>query len=412
MSKAPKKPVEDMNRHRRRLSLLKAPDPESILDGIDESNAQTDVESKSQVAENNVNPPFHSYFARSKVGYMAFNPHKVNQDRALDVVNFGGRADRALFGVFDGHGVNGHLVSEFLIQHLPDLLQQQLADDPRSDMDPSAALTNAFRLAAIALFDSGIDISYSGSTACVLLFQGNQIFTANVGDSRAALATLQPNGKLKAVALSSDHKPDRPDEGQRIIQSGGRVQPCDSPAGFIGPSRVWLRNENVPGLAMTRSFGDLVAASVGVTAIPEIFAHVVTDQDKFVVLASDGVWEFIDNAEAVALASQCADSKEAVDLLVTQATASWTREEDVIDDITCIVIQLPDPLEDQAAAPAPPAPAPVARHPSKEAKPAAAASANANARPAAKPAAKPAAAPAPAPASAAAGALKKKSGSR
>lgn len=36
----------------------------------------------------------------------------------------------------------------------------------------------------------------------------------------------------------------------------------------IGPARVWLKNENVPGLAMSRSIGDLVASTVGVTPEP------------------------------------------------------------------------------------------------------------------------------------------------
>ena len=58
---------------------------------------------------------------------------------------------------------------------------------------------------------------------------------------------------------------------------------------------MWLKNEDIPGLAMTRSFGDGVAAKVGVTAIPELDMIELTKDDKFIVLASDGVWEFLDN---------------------------------------------------------------------------------------------------------------------
>jgi len=36
----------------------------------------------------------------------------------------------------------------------------------------------------------------------------------------------------------------------------------------LGPFRVWLKNENYPGIAMSRSIGDLCAASVGVIAHP------------------------------------------------------------------------------------------------------------------------------------------------
>jgi hypothetical protein len=65
--------------------------------------------------------------------------------------------------------------------------------------------------------------------------------------------------------LSIDQKPDNEKEYQRIINHNGRVEPFkDYDGSFIGPHRVWLKNENMPGLAMSRSFGDGVAHSVGV----------------------------------------------------------------------------------------------------------------------------------------------------
>lgn len=61
--------------------------------------------------------------------------------------------------------------------------------------------------------------------------------------------------------------------------------------------RVWLKNEDIPGLAMTRSFGDGTAAKVGVTAIPEIGEIDMSMNDRYIVLASDGVWEFLKNID-------------------------------------------------------------------------------------------------------------------
>jgi len=102
--------------------------------------------------------------------------------------------------------------------------------------------------------------------------------------------------------LSRDHKPDIKDEKARIIHNNGRVDPFREPNGDpIGPARVWLKNENVPGLAMSRSIGDLVASSVGVSPEPEFYELELSEDDKFIILASDGVWEFISNEEAVNL---------------------------------------------------------------------------------------------------------------
>jgi len=69
-----------------------------------------------------------------------------------------------------------------------------------------------------------------------------------------------------------------------------------SPGMFYGPKRVWLKNKQVPGLAMTRSIGDMAAASVGVTAEPEIKVFLnLSQRDKFLVIASDGIWDRFSN---------------------------------------------------------------------------------------------------------------------
>ena len=71
--------------------------------------------------------------------------------------------------------------------------------------------------------------------------------------------------------LSRDHKPSEKDEALRIKKKGGRIQPLREDDGeFVGPLRVWLKEDDIPGLAMTRAFGDKVAASVGVIADPGI----------------------------------------------------------------------------------------------------------------------------------------------
>ena len=122
-----------------------------------------------------------------------------------------------------------------------------------------------------SLMSGGIDITYSGSTAITCFMDGNSIYTANCGDSRAVLGFKNEEGKWAYQSLSRDHKPGLEDEMQRIYQCGGRVEPYLIEGEYMGPNRVWLRDENVPGLAMSRSIGDLVAASVGVAWMPGNF---------------------------------------------------------------------------------------------------------------------------------------------
>jgi serine/threonine protein phosphatase PrpC len=128
---------------------------------------------------------------------------------------------------------------------------------------------------------------------------------------------------------------------QRILKRGGRIDPFRDQMGLpLGPNRVWLKNENIPGLAMSRSFGDRVAASVGVISEPEIVHKALEKEDKFIIVASDGIWEFISNTEAVEIVVPYwskNDLEGAANHLIRLATEKWKQEDEVIDDITCLI---------------------------------------------------------------------------
>ena len=126
--------------------------------------------------------------------------------------------------------------------------------------------------------------------------------------------------------------------------SNGRIDSYrDQLGNQIGPMRVWLKNEDIPGLAMSRSFGDSMACRVGVNAVPEIKDFVLTTEDKVMVLASDGVWEFLENQDVANIVYPFflqKNAEGAAEALVRAAFKTWKREESVIDDITCIIVFL------------------------------------------------------------------------
>lgn len=96
-----------------------------------------------------------------------------------------------------------------------------------------------------------------------------------------------------------------------------------------------------PGLAMSRSIGDLVGGSAGVTSHPEVTKVKIEDDFKFFMLCSDGVWEFITSQQAVDLVSRFPPSKvqQAAEALAQEAWKRWIQEEgNVVDDITVIVV--------------------------------------------------------------------------
>ena len=96
----------------------------------------------------------------------------------------------------------------------------------------------------------------------ICIIRGSHLLTLNVGDSRAILAS-EVGEECIVTELTRDHKPSLPDERARIEQAGGRVFSMEYDDGYDGPLRVWLKDKDVPGLAMSRSLCDTVAHSVG-----------------------------------------------------------------------------------------------------------------------------------------------------
>ncbi len=105
--------------------------------------------------------------------------------------------------------------------------------------------------------------------------------------------------------------------------------------------RVWLQRENGPGLAMSRSLGDRVGSQCGVSSEPEVSDTLLSAEDKMLIIASDGLWEFISSKEAIELVAPYWTHKDvegACDRLVTEALTRWQTHDTAIDDITCIVV--------------------------------------------------------------------------
>ncbi|CAN0916343.1 Probable protein phosphatase 2C 6 [Linum grandiflorum] len=164
-----------------------------------------------------------------------------------------------------------------------------------------------------------IDCFCSGTTAVTVIKQGQDLVIANVGDSRAVLATRDTNNTLIAVQLTEDLKPSLPREAERIKMCKGRVFALPSEPDV---ARIWLPNNNSPGLAMARAFGDFCLKDFGLISVPEISYHRITEKDEFVVLATDGVWDVMSNDEVVRTVGSVPPSS-AAQTLVESAHRAW-----------------------------------------------------------------------------------------
>jgi len=319
-----------MQQQRRRLSV--APHHVTTAQHNDESkenNNYSELERKAQGK--------HGFAIESRKGVVPYNKNKVNQDRTL--LKFAVKDDPSicLFGVMDGHGEFGHIVAQFVQEHLPENISAQ---EDLKTKTPKAILA-AVRKTCEQLSGTSINVAFSGTTAVFAVRVDSKLFVGNIGDSRCVLCR-QSGDTFEAVPLTVDQKPENPKEKARILKHGGRVEPLPGPPGEdCGPPRVWLAEVDVPGLAMSRSIGDEVSQSVGVISTPEITEYDIKDRDIFVIWASDGVWEFLSNEQACEIVWKNKSSyKKAAEALVAEATKRWEQEEEVIDDISCVIVGL------------------------------------------------------------------------
>lgn len=297
----------------------------------------------------------------SKTGFNGFhvttnkkNTPKVNQDNFF--IEVFEDINTQFIGVCDGHGANGHLISTYIKDNLPSLLHKELKERLPFNASPQSArsislsypihksIENSFILANSKLSNNiNIDTNFSGSTCSSIIITHDAYFSANVGDSRAIKGTCI-NSLWNYEPLTRDHKATEPDEAKRIIRFGGRIESFKETDGsFVGPKRVWLQKEQIPGLAMTRSFGDQIASSVGVVCEPEIRDFFWKEEDRFIIIASDGLWEYVSNKEVVEIGSKyygTRNSEKACENLYNLAHQRWRENDDCIDDITIIVIYL------------------------------------------------------------------------
>ncbi|XP_010536209.1 PREDICTED: probable protein phosphatase 2C 72 isoform X3 [Tarenaya hassleriana] len=266
----------------------------------------------------------------------------LNQDAAVLYLGYG-RGEGEMCGVFDGHGKSGHLVSKMVRNRLPSLLLTFKNQSPDDDDDGEweEACLSAFRLIDRELLLQTFDCSFSGTTAVIAIRQGNDLVLANLGDSRAVLGTVSEDGELGAVQLTTDLKPGVPREEERITRCNGRVFALKAEP--YNP-RVWLPNRDVPGLAMSRAFGDFVLKDYGIIAVPEVSHRRLTPNDQFLVLATDGVWDVLSNDEVVSIVSSERKPASAAKLVAETAKAAWKKKKlqsTKVDDITvaCLFLQ-------------------------------------------------------------------------
>jgi len=261
------------------------------------------------------------------------DPDWENQDRLLvkELPN-----SKVLVAVFDGHGEFGHRIAEFTCQtfeRLSPLLFAAVAPGGA----PSALMKMFSQSQALLECDPRSRSSGTTAVCAVIDSVARTVTVAHVGDSRAVLA-----GSDGSVAFETqDHKWD-PRSEIRVCNRGGEIR------NEHGCRRIFARDEPWPGLAMSRSLGDVAGNQLGVTAEPEISAPMPFGAfgDSALVLGTDGLWDMVPAKFATERSLSAGGVESLAQFLVAEARARWPPTTD-IDDVTAVVVRLMSSAEEE-----------------------------------------------------------------
>ncbi|KAJ9539897.1 hypothetical protein OSB04_026403 [Centaurea solstitialis] len=281
--------------------------PFAPMSFADEIAKAEDDENPSEIDEEG--EEYSVYCKRGKRGAM--------EDRYSVVLGLQGDSKQALFGVFDGHG--GAKAAEYSAENLNKNIMSEVANKNEDE------IADAVREGYLVTDSEFLKEDVNGGTCCVtaLIRKGNLI-VSNAGDCRAVMSR---NGV--AEALTSDHKPSRKDEKDRIEGMGGYV---DSRNG------VWRIQGS---LAVSRAIGDK-HLSKWVIAEPETTILNIRPECEFLILASDGIWDMVSNQEAVDIVRPFCVGIEKPDLFsACKKLVGLSTTRGSYDDMSVMVIRLP-----------------------------------------------------------------------
>jgi len=229
------------------------------------------------------------------------------------------KIDCSYFGLFDGH--SGKEVGIYLMENLHKFISQEmktansfLVDDMKN------ILINSFEKIDQEINNQNFK-NETGSTGTVLLLYkdyssktGKSFICANVGDTKAYLIT-----RNEMILITKDHKCSDLDEVKRIKDRGGVV----------------FRERVFGTLMLTRSFGDKEMKKYGVLPTPDTYYKNIEEDDLFIVMASDGVWDVVEEDEILALTKNKISSSDFSKKIIQLA-----KDRDTHDNISCIVVKL------------------------------------------------------------------------
>ena len=266
----------------------------------------------------------------------------INQDSFLQLLSINGNKKFHLFGVMDGHGNNGHIISKYVSRFIGEYItsekNKKLFNKKSNEQIYKLLTKNKYSFINKLISEcnnslvnnSDYQCNLSGSTCLLIFIIENNLICANIGNSRAILLE-----KTELLQLSIDQTLSDPEEIKRILQKGGKVKQINK--------KIILENANNNDFEISRSIGDKKLKNIGIIYEPVITEYTLNRKSRFIIMGTQGLWNALSNEKAAIQVNKSIKLNNPLDscrLLVKKAKEILNKASSHIDDITVITIIL------------------------------------------------------------------------
>ena len=303
------------------------------------------------IGENDIEIEINYFHSISQAGMNNDGTNKINQETTLELVNILGNSKFNIFGIFSGHGKNGHIISRYISRHLKEyflfsenklILKQCKSNKELYDLFSKNNYQYIKQLmyeCEYSLQNSKIDCDYSGTSCLLLIVIENKLICSNIGNSRAII--MEKNDLLQ---LTFDQLISTLEERKRIEKKGGFIKWSKERGLFQSEEyqilvKDWDNKEHF--LETSRSLGDNMFKKIGVEFSPIISEYIINIETKFLVMATKGLWNVLTNklvAYYVNKVYKLSNPLESCRKLLKKANNIWQKTRDDRDDISIVII--------------------------------------------------------------------------
>ncbi|XP_074655695.1 integrin-linked kinase-associated serine/threonine phosphatase 2C-like [Tubulanus polymorphus] len=250
-----------------------------------------------------------------------FKPQVIRSNHDVSRLSF--------YAVYDGHG--GKRASNYAAKHLHINLTEKFpkGDLTQLEKDMKKCMLEVYKKTDEEFLKEAAKQKpqwKDGSTATTVLLVNDTLYIANIGDSTAVLCRQNDVKETIPITLTKDHSPIAYEERQRIQKAGGTV-----------------KEGRVNGiLEVSRSFGDGPYKRFGVSSVPDIRRCQLTDGDRYLIIACDGLWKSFKPQEAIQFIDKIFEKGEDDESLLYSTACSQIALESVRrlsgDNVSVIIV--------------------------------------------------------------------------